>query len=155
MTTDPTFNEPQQAHYQEICRMNAELGKLAATMERRKEAAKKATADYNDAVSALREAISRGPALFDKNAPEPSEWRAVPLSDAGVPAAAVTLMAGQAELATLGDLVDWQDADKKLTDIKGIGEGMAGKIEEALTAFWEAHPEFGETETKDDETEEE
>lgn len=92
--------------------------------------------------------------LFDRpkaeaRAPEPEAWRAFPL--AGVeqfPEAALEAFEA-VEVRTLGELADWS-AFKKLTDLAGVGDATAEKVEGALLAFWAAHPEFAEPEIKSD-----
>jgi hypothetical protein len=46
-----------------------------------------------------------------------------------------------AGLNTVGDMHNYTASDKRLTDIKGIGEGKAGQIEEGMMRFWESNPE--------------
>jgi hypothetical protein len=46
-----------------------------------------------------------------------------------------------AGLNTVGDMHNWTASEKRLTDIKGIGEGKAGQIEEGMMRFWESNPE--------------
>ena len=69
---------------------------------------------------------------------EPEEWRSVTLAELtkhglSRPIAAKLEEAG---LATLGAIADWSKSGKLFTDIAGIGNAGAEKIDDAMAAFW-------------------
>jgi len=64
-------------------------------------------------------------------------WREVPLVD--LFSGAILKSLHQAGLKTVGQLADYTAADKRLTDIQGIGPGKAQQIEDRLTQFWESN----------------
>ena len=47
-------------------------------------------------------------------------------------------------LATVGDLSDYTASDKRLTDIKGIGQGKADLIDDRMMQFWSDNPQYAE-----------
>lgn len=65
-------------------------------------------------------------------------WKDLSLGEAllGVPAGIIDKLA-DAELRTMGELTAFSSEQRLLTDVPGIGQLKADKIEEALTAFWE------------------
>lgn len=63
------------------------------------------------------------------------QWRDVPLSDLGLPEGMMQKL-NEAEIETVGDVATFVNDGKRLTDIKGIGEANAEKLENALTEFW-------------------
>jgi hypothetical protein len=52
-----------------------------------------------------------------------------------------------AALVTMNDITEWCKA-KKLTDIPGVGEGNAKKLENAIDEFWQRRKEAAEATTK-------
>jgi len=70
--------------------------------------------------------------------PASDEWRSVPVEDLEVHelTPAISRLLVKAELSTIGAIADHTAADKRLTDIPGIGEAKAEKIEKALDGFW-------------------
>jgi DNA-directed RNA polymerase alpha subunit len=62
-------------------------------------------------------------------------WKTVSLHDLTMPGTTAQKLE-EAEIRTLGDLAAWNDSGKLLTDIKGVGEKAAEKIEAALDEFW-------------------
>lgn len=64
-------------------------------------------------------------------------WQHVPLSDLFHGALLKSL--NEAGLNTVGDMAKYTAANR-LTDIDGIGEGKAAKIEERMLEFWRANP---------------
>lgn len=76
-----------------------------------------------------------------------AEWRKVALTDV-LDVKYAKILAdpdkqGGKPLETVGGLQEFLE-HYRLTDLKGIGEAAAQKIEEQLTAFWEANPQFSE-----------
>jgi hypothetical protein len=53
----------------------------------------------------------------------------------GLPQSLVVRL-GEASLTTIGLLADFTNAGKRLTDLDGVGEAKAEKIEQALERFW-------------------
>lgn len=85
--------------------------------------------------------------LFDRAAgdtpPDPEAWRKVPTSELGIAEGTVTIMKEVADIETLGGLTDFLgDGKSDLSNIKGIGEAKAEKIEDELATWWEKHPEM-------------
>lgn len=68
-------------------------------------------------------------------------WREVEIATLEIPAALATRLY-EAEIETIGDLVDYQSAGHQLVDIKGVGQAKGDKIADALEAFWRSHPEY-------------
>jgi hypothetical protein len=72
----------------------------------------------------------------------PEKWRSWPLSVltsiGGLSASIVSKIAGGIDGDTLGEFATWQDAkpDRKLTELKGIGQESAKKIEDAFIPVW-------------------
>jgi len=62
-------------------------------------------------------------------------WKTVSLHDLTMPGTTAQKLA-EAEIRTLGDLSAWTESGKLLTDVKGISEKAAEKIEAALDEFW-------------------
>jgi len=62
-------------------------------------------------------------------------WKTVSLHDLTMPGTTAQKLA-EAEIRTVGDLSAWTESGKLLTDIKGVGEKAAEKIEAALDEFW-------------------
>jgi hypothetical protein len=67
-------------------------------------------------------------------------WADVPLSDLFENSLLKKLQA--AKLVTVGDLANFSaNPDNRLTDLEGIGPGMAGKIEDRMLQFWQSNPD--------------
>lgn len=68
---------------------------------------------------------------------ESDDWKATTTAELGLPVPIVTLLdAHNPAIRTLGDIADFTASGGQLTDIKGIGEAKATKIEDACNAFW-------------------
>lgn len=65
-------------------------------------------------------------------------WKTVTLAELGVNGKIGEAMA-EAGLPTLGKIAEYT-AKNRLTDVKGVGEKAAEKIEEACEAYWRKHP---------------
>lgn len=73
--------------------------------------------------------------VADETADE--SWRLETLASLGLPKKLLEKLAeNDPPLQTVGDVSDWIDADKRLTDIKGVGQAKAELIEQALEEFW-------------------
>lgn len=80
------------------------------------------------------------PATNGEVNPSDESWKEVRL-EAALPELSDTVLSklNGAQLYTMGELANWTAEDggrRKLSDIAGIGPGIAGKIEEATMAFW-------------------
>lgn len=129
----------------------------AKLIEERKEAAvavakaekSSATKVVREIMDELSEAVDDAPnperyPLLDKVEPgdsEPSsdDWRDVLLETLEIPPKTVELL-NDADLMTVGDLASHCEK-YALTDIKGIGDGKAKPIEDALAKFWTENPQ--------------
>lgn len=142
----------------------ANCEEMEAEYETAKKAAKEAKDAYEVAVSGMRQLIHRraqglqevkrgqqtlpfgDDARPTDETPAPDEaWRAIDISalqDHGLPGGIVGKLV-DAEIRTIGDLSNWHTPPptgqgKTLTDIPGVGQAKADKIDEALAKFWEA-----------------
>lgn len=70
---------------------------------------------------------------------EPEAWRDDLISSLNLSTGTQAAMV-DAGIKTIGDLSDWTASGKQLTDIPGIGEGKAEKINLALDAYWASNP---------------
>lgn len=66
-------------------------------------------------------------------------WRGAPIGELELPLKLCNALA-DAGLGTLGALADYTAAEKRLTDIKGVGQAAAEKIEKKLDQWWEKYP---------------
>lgn len=83
-----------------------------------------------------------------------AEWRTVSLDDLGITGkAAEKLAENDPPLTTLGAIADWTRDGRLLTEVKGIGESTADKIEEQMDQWWKDHPEANRTPVESDEAE--
>lgn len=77
-------------------------------------------------------------ATTDAPAGDPDDdesWRDVEVGELKIPTGIVDKLI-EAELETVGKLANWTASWKLLTDIGGIGQAKAEKIEQALVEFW-------------------
>ena len=74
-------------------------------------------------------------------------WRAATIEEIGIPPAICKLLRENNKIETMGQIADHCE-DYELTDLKKIGKTKAEKIEQAMDAYWQAHPlaEVAETE---------
>jgi hypothetical protein len=73
--------------------------------------------------------------------PEPSTNDArldTPLAETSIPSAILAKLKDEARIVTVRDLANWSSSGKLLTDIKGIGQGKADKIDAAMVEFWKS-----------------
>ncbi len=68
-------------------------------------------------------------------ADEDESWRNTTTKDLGLPKGICKILEEEAGITTLGGIADWS-SKKGLTDIPGIGQGKADKIDEATEKFW-------------------
>jgi len=66
-------------------------------------------------------------------------WKNVPVDTLGLPAGIVAALA-EAGIDTLGNIVEYTAAGKRLTDIANIGTAKAEKIENACAEYWKRNP---------------
>lgn len=86
--------------------------------------------------------VDTGAAQTEVTVTAPEAWRSVPLTDIGLDGKIVAKLAEfTPSLTTLGELADFSSGEfRRLTDIPGIGPAKAEAIEEALMAYYAAHP---------------
>ena len=140
--TESDYTKAEQAHYHEIVERTRAVRAKEAAWESSKEETKAAKAAFDAADKALREFITAGPnPQLQLPLTDGEEWRDATLEEVGLTAAMLKPFAASEDprITTLGELADWT-AEYQLTDIKGIGEKMAEKIEAVLDAYWAAHP---------------
>lgn len=97
------------------------------------------------AAPAAKEEISTEAASPPSEQPAPEvddeSWRKVTVKDLGISdAIGEKLAANEPMLTTLGEIVDYTTAGKRLTDIAGIGAAKAEAIDEAITKYFADHP---------------
>ncbi len=120
----------------------AKVRRLEAEHERKKAdaaSAKKQLEAAQDELTALAERKSEELPLFDglKSDPEPEAWRAIPVGELDLSETNVIAL-NQADLCTIGNLADYLNSGKKLTDVPKVGEKKAEAIQEALDNFWQS-----------------
>lgn len=87
-------------------------------------------------------------ALEAKVAATPRDgWRAFRLEHTTIPSTTVKLLA-ESNYHTIGDIANLTASGLPLTDIKGVGQAKADKIEAGLARFWQDHPEYGDAEAR-------
>jgi hypothetical protein len=76
----------------------------------------------------------------DESTASPKAWRATTLSELGISEkTAEKMIDHHPSLKTLGDIADFTASGALLTDVKGVGEASAQKIEDACNRFWETY----------------
>jgi hypothetical protein len=116
------------------------------TLNEAKASLKAAESRRNTLVNALRNIIEdakHGQGHLDFDAPSKEEtdenwWRSVGIEELTLGSREAKALT-DAELVTLGAIADWTQT-KPLTDIKGIGESGAEKIEAAIEEYYRLHP---------------
>lgn len=141
----------------EIFQAETNVREAEAELEEKKQEAKWAKTNYDEATKQLLKVIRKHRApgerdLFDyaneNTAPDVPEaqpvnedaWRDTPLDDvfASMPASVLVSLSDK-ELTTLGQLSDWLNSGKRLIDLEGIGQAKAEKMELCMEKFWEQH----------------
>jgi hypothetical protein len=134
---------------QHIVELNTRIGNAAAEHAVKQADAKQAKERVEGLYTELRnyiDELSKPLPLFDKKKGEQAPakalddeaWRGVPIETLvshGLPQSLVVRL-GEASLTTIGLLADFTNAGKRLTDLDGVGEAKAEKIEQALERFW-------------------
>lgn len=114
---------------------HSEAGILKKRMEKNQETLNKIVDELQQTMNG----DSFNPSLPFEAAMEPvtdEAWKQTDLTTLGLTGKlAETLQ--EAGLSTLGQIVAYTESGKVLTDIKGIGQGKAEKIDDACAAFWE------------------
>lgn len=143
-------------------RVRLTSAQLAEATENRKEC-KRA---HQDALAALMKALNETSLQSSAVSPQtlttegcglktdPEAWRSFELARLDLSPSIVQSLAEQ-DLTTMGQLCDFTNAGKLLTDLKKIGKGKAEKIELACERFWAEHPEFSEGEAGEELSEQE
>ncbi len=122
-----------------------DIGALEIKEQKTKDAHKVAKAALDEKRGALVDmvrAMNTPAPLIDRM--EEDGWKRVPLVDAIGKTFADKIHAktdGIVNCETLGGFVDFMKKHR-LTDLNGIGQGVASKIEDAMMDFWKAHPQF-------------
>lgn len=136
----------QLEHYQEILEKQKLVRSLRRNAEAKKDAAKSAKAALEEAQSELNELIEDGPnpqrklGFEDDTTSEGDDaWRDFALCEKTDLPDSILKALKAAEIETVGQLTDYTSADKRLIDIKGIGQAKVEQIEEAMVKFWEEH----------------
>jgi hypothetical protein len=142
-----TITRSEQQQLQRMGAKVTEIGSLMLADEKAREKSKAAKANLEEARGALFDMVR------DLNTPKPlldhmesDGWKKMPLSEiTGIGTALADRLVegsnGVIKARTLGALAAFT-ADHKLTDIAGIGQGQAKKIEDALMDFWKRNPQF-------------
>jgi chromosome segregation ATPase len=149
----PTDDERLQAledHDQQMRRIAARATDLEMRWAAAKEEASALKKSYEAALKELQDMASRkltaGP-LFEKPEHEQNAWRVASineLADHGATQSQIKKLTEKTPgpIGTLGDLSDFlQDDRRRLTDIDGVGGKAAEAIEDALSAWFAAHPD--------------
>jgi len=66
-------------------------------------------------------------------------WQSATIEEIGIDPKICQLLRDNNKIETLGQIADHCD-NYELTDLKKIGKAKAAKIEEAMDAYWQAHP---------------
>lgn len=166
-TPDPVWPDASdvpiyiQSYLSKIRETESRAAMIAAEIDGIKEDLKSAKQRYDDTIILLRSMVRRGPDPQaslpfpddDDATPAPVQidqppttsttvdgddvWRAVPIVELENLAEPIKQKLLDANLNTVGELADFTASGKLLTDIKGIGDAKAEKIEYALECFWE------------------
>lgn len=141
----------------EIAEKDSKIQKCEDIVEREKKTQKGLEAERETLVDALRKLIrgedaglNQPPLPFaaaDENAggsPEPAKpapvkkkpWRSVTIEELGIGYDSLR----EAGISTLGRLADFTAANKKLIDLKGVGQSKVEKIEKAVEKYWAENP---------------
>lgn len=132
-----------KARFRKIEDLESECRECSLRMAEAAEESKEAKKAYEAAVSRLRSAV-RDATSGQQELPfaeEPELWRAVTLAELEISGKLAESLT-EAKLDTLGAIADYTAAGNLLTDLKGVGEKAAAKIEAATADWWERHPEM-------------
>lgn len=158
-TIEPTINAEDTAILFKLRERLRECESQEASAAEAHKDAKKRTEAQQDELNRFIDELEqpRPPTLFDDAAKPESEesedanaapaalddesWRKVTVKDLGISdAIADKLAANEPMLDTLGAIIDYTTAGRRLTDIAGIGAAKAEAIDEAITKYFADHP---------------
>lgn len=139
--------ERMTLRWQKVTALENQCRDCALEMQAAAAAHKEAKQAYESAVSKLRGAIrdaNSGQQALPFPTDEPSaapveDWRATTLADLEITGKLAESLV-EAGLTTLGAIADYTAADKRLTDIDGVGPAKAEKIEAACEDWFKRHP---------------
>lgn len=135
--------ESMEAHEKRLAEKAAECGRLEGYWEAAKETASVKKKQLDEALRELRLLCEGPPPLFaedGKPASENADNGQQTLRSIGVPPNICAILEGNTPpIVTVGDLKDWTDAGRDLTQIAKIGQTKARRIEQAL-ADWSGRP---------------
>ncbi|GAB4136632.1 MAG: hypothetical protein Kow0040_22840 [Thermogutta sp.] len=81
------------------------------------------------------DAVPERQPLIDGTEPASDDWESTPIERLAL-GPAIDSALHEYGVYTIGLIADWTAADRRLTDINGIGEAEAERIEQALDIFW-------------------
>lgn len=141
----------EREYHQQVSQVQADIRKLTTQLEEAKGVVKRISASRDSAITELLNLSPDQPLLFsDADAEDNAEaWRDQKLSELEISEYTLSLL-GEALITNLGDIDAQQTEYQGLTDIDGIGEVKATEIEDAITAYWVAHPGQRPSLNKDD-----
>ena len=131
----------EQEYHHQVSQVQTDIRKLTTQLEEAKGVVKRISASRDSAITELLNLSPDQPLLFnDTDAGSNDEaWRDQELPELNITEHTVSLLA-EAQITTLGELVAYQTEYRGLTDIDGIGDAKATEIEDAIAAYWVAHP---------------
>ncbi|MEM7227284.1 MAG: hypothetical protein AAF432_00570 [Planctomycetota bacterium] len=149
-TTEATDDAEGDDRLCDIRIARARVGETLTEWERQKKITNAAKADYDAAVQDLLDTIDDQDQMklsftaspsSDGEKPEADAWRNVEISDLKLGTKNEKALR-DAELDTLGKLADFTSTGKRFDSVTGVGSVGADDIDEALTQWWAAHPEY-------------
>lgn len=144
----------------EIRKIEKDIAEAEVRYEEHKDEAKAWKAHFDNRVAKLRDkcrSLSEPLPLFESNGQATLDgWRDITIEEAlpGIPPALLKRLI-DSELSTVGAMADYTAAEKRFSDLKGIGDAKAEAIEKALEQFWERRKEADDSMHTTDETEDE
>jgi len=146
--TDPS-GELDREHLARIRSAEKAVSKCEQRLAELKESVALAKANLREAVRDLREEIADGTGRLPfgeqgQAGGNGEAWRGVTIDELGLPVGLLNKLFDTG-CETLGQLADRTAAGKPLTDIKGIGQAAAEKIEKRIEQWWEKNPLAKET----------
>lgn len=154
------YTKREQEHYAAIVALNARVEAAHNEWTFAKEEAKGRKTIYDARAGELVDLIKRGPdpqktleftegepddeGSLELFSPDGAEWELRPIADLGM-SDALTRKLDDGGIQTLGELSNFWRAERKLTELSGIGPEKADTIAEVWRKYAEAHPEvYGE-----------
>lgn len=148
----PTPAELRALHYQEVIAMGERVQEARNVWESLKKETGDAKKEFDGKTVELLRLMRRDPLqrqLLIEPHPEfeshdspgeshqqDEEWRSVPLDSLFDPKKTTCKALAEAGIRTVGELTDYTGADKRLTDLPGIGPGKEQEIEDTMMNFW-------------------